>query len=74
MWQIAIVAADSQSTVEIRKETRKKVIKQVNIYEYIYIYIYIFEIKNKHHSTFRLLSYSRSYRVTFEKFLITLSR
>ena len=30
----------------------------------------IFKIKNKHHSMFRLLSSSRSYRVTFEKFYI----
>ena len=39
---------------------------------YIYIYIYmVFKIKNKHHSTFRLLSSSRSYHVTFEKKLFT---
>ena len=31
----------------------------------------VLKIKNKHHSTFRLLSSSRSYRVTFEKILFT---
>ena len=34
---------------------------------YIYIYIYIFKIKNKHHSTFRLLPSSRRYPVSFLK-------
>ena len=31
----------------------------------------VFKIKNKHHSTFRLLYSSRSYRVTFENFIFT---
>ena len=31
----------------------------------------VLKIKNKHHSTFRLLSSSRSYRATFDKILFT---